>query len=160
MNEGNAMGAGIRALMHAAQDGPLPFAVSMYCGQMVVTGTVAPADWWYEVTRSAAQATIREDLKRVRKDAERQALMDARYGPFEAALDQAWTSDDKAPDELTLIDVYVYPAVGTQGTRSGGQHLPTARIPLSAIDLWWIVSGEELQGRGGSQVGFGFLFPA
>jgi len=75
---------------------------------------------------------------------------------FESA---ARLDNDNVPDEVTLVDAQVLPAINRQGTQGGGHSLPVLRVPFSAIDSWWIADGSTIKGRGGSQVGWGFLFP-
>jgi hypothetical protein len=153
--------------MQAADSEPLSFHVSMYCGQMIVSGRVAPSGWWYDVAKSGYRAEleramnleIARSMRKVRNQDERQALVDEQHAAFTAQLDRAESLSDSDTDEVTLVDVSVFPAVGTQGTNSAGQTLPIARIPLGAIDLWWIVSGDAIRGSGGSSIGWGFLFP-
>jgi hypothetical protein len=153
------MSSGMRALMEVAEAGgkPLSFAVSMYCGSMVISGRAAPAGWWYEVTRSAQQAEVAELQSKLRKDEDKQGWEEW-ISSAGHELDNASQKDGGADDEVTLVEVSVFPAVQTQGTESGGQTLPVARVPLSAIDLWWVVSGETIKGSGPG-MGWGFLFP-
>jgi hypothetical protein len=57
--------------------------------------------------------------------------------------------------------VFIYPAGFRGDTKTGAQALPVARIPLNAIDLWYVVSGVILkQTDAGGGFGFGVLVPA
>jgi hypothetical protein len=154
------MRSGLRALVAAAGEEPLPFTVSLYCGSMFVTGRIAPDGWFYDVTAKGYGEEVWEALRRVRREEERQQLFHEHNEPVARLLDAARDREAAAEaDEVTLVDVEVYPAVGTQGTRSGGQSLPVARIPLAAVNAWWVISGETIRGRAGANVGWGFLFP-
>lgn len=144
--------------MKAAELEPLTFHVTMYCGQMIVTGRVAPPSWWYDVTKKGYWAELGVATRKVRKEDERRAQMEELYAPVADALIRAEPFDGAA-DEVTLVDVSVFPAVSTQGTQSGGHTLPVARVPLHSIDVWWIVSGDSIRGSAGASVGWGFLFP-
>jgi hypothetical protein len=157
---GFQVSAGLRSLAVAAQEGPLPFAISMYCGQMVITGRVAPADWFYAITKSGFAEELHEDIRRNVGKRDRDAAFSRLNPPAQQALDRADAAEeDFVGEDLTLIDVQIFPAVATQGTRSGGQSLPVARVPYGSVDVWWVVSGETIRGRGGANVGWGFLFP-
>jgi hypothetical protein len=149
----------MRALVQAAENEPLSFAVSMYCGSMLVSGYVAPSAWWYDVTKSGSRAELWHSLRKVRKEHERSAQLEQLYAPIADELGRALPHEGSTVDEVTLVDVTVLPAIGTQGTQSDGHTLPVARIPFSAIDVWWIVSGDTLRGSGSSGGGWGFLFP-
>jgi len=149
----------MRALMKAAEHEPLGFHVTMYCGQLIVTGRVAPSAWWYEVTKRGYWEELGVALRKVRKEDEKRAQMETLYAPIAADLSRAQPSEGEAGDEVTLVDVSIFPAVSTQGTQSGGHTLPVARVPLASIDVWWIVSGDSIRGSGGSNIGWGFLFP-
>jgi hypothetical protein len=137
------LSAGLRALAVAAQDEPLPFAVSMYCGQMVISGRVAPADSFYSVTKPGFTEELRQAVRREVEERDRDVVF-ARLNPLaQEAFDRAAAAEcDAVGDELTLIEVEIYPAVGIQG--GDGHSLPVARVPYSSVDLWWVVSGDTI----------------
>jgi hypothetical protein len=152
--------------MDAAHNQPLDFRVSLYSGGMLITGRVAPAHWWYEVSQAARRAQ-EEQATQQRGWGKRSAAPEgssslAEMHSLEAALRVARDQDRGEQDELTLIDVNVYPADFSSDTSTGGQSLRVARIPLGNITLWWLTSGETLAKRAQSQgagVSWGFLFP-
>ena len=154
----------------ANERGALDFAISMYCGQMLISGRVAPAGWWYDVTTSAVDAEVVRELERSKvRDPQERERMRAQYGhTFQTqmqdarSLEVAAAQAGRAGGELTLIEVTMFPAVGTQGSESGGVHMPVARIPLPAVDVWWIASGGVIPGRparSGPAFGVGAIFP-
>lgn len=159
------MAEGIRALVRAAERGPLSFRVVLYCGGMQVTGRIAPASWWYDVTinadRAAAEAA-RAGKGRWRRgpDDQRERTIEAEQRRFQSELGIAAAAEGDA-DEVTLVDVWIYPADLRADSSTGGQSLPVARIPLASIDLWYVFSGETLKQAGAtsSSVGWGVLFP-
>jgi hypothetical protein len=154
------MSEGLQQLVARAETEPLPFAVSMYCGQMVVSGRIAPSDWFFRVSKSGFEEEVRQGLRRVKDEEERKSKFIGLVAQTSDVLQTAADEPSDSPaDEVTLVDVHIFPAVSTQGTKSGGQVLPVARIPLSAIDIWWIISGEAIRGSRGPGIGFGFLFP-
>jgi hypothetical protein len=154
------MSDGLRRLISRAKQEPLPFAVSMYCGQMFVSGRIAPPEWLFSVTKKGFEQEVWEALRRVKNDDERKAKFLELATPTSRALEAAADGGaDSIVDEVTLVDARIVPAVSTQGTKSGGHVLPVARIPFSAIDVWWVISGETIKGSGGAGLGFGFLFP-
>lgn len=155
------MSEGLRRLIGEAKDEPLPFVVSMYCGQMIVTGRVAPPDWFFRLTREGLEKEVWDALKRVKNSEERKARYVEHAGPTSKALaaGEDGVSPDSVVDEVTLVDAQILPAVSRQGTKSGGHVLPVVRIPFSAIDMWWIMGGETIRGRGALIVGAGVLLP-
>jgi hypothetical protein len=153
------MSLGLRGLVAAASNEALPYAVQMYCGNMFITGRPAPPSWFHEVSKRAFSAEMEQYLGRRLKKEEGQTAFREQTAAFNSTFDRADATEDASPDELTLADVTVLPAIQTQGTTSGGHTLPVARVPFASIDVWWVVSGETIRGRGGSGVGFGFLFP-
>jgi hypothetical protein len=157
------MAGGIRGLIAAAtaRDKPLDFRVELYCGQMVVGGQVAPPDWFHKVTINVFREEIRTALPKIRKesDEEKRLRLEAAVGPFAEVIAEASALTADSIDEVTLVNARVFPAVSTQGTQSGGRSIPVLRIPLSSISSWWIISGEAIKGRAGTQLGWGFLFP-
>ena len=42
--------------MDVAHSQPLDFRVSLYSGGSMITGRIAPAHWWYDVTQAARRA--------------------------------------------------------------------------------------------------------
>jgi hypothetical protein len=154
------MSAGLRVLIGAAKSEPLPFTVTLYAGQMVITGRIAPADWFFKVSHEGYRQEVWVGLQKVRNTDERQGIFQQEIAESSEVLQAVATEEpSKDVDEVTLVDVSILPAVSAQGTQSGGHTLPVARVPLASISTWWIVSGEEIRGQGGSSVGWGFLFP-
>jgi hypothetical protein len=147
--------------MAAAQGQPLDFRVKLYCGQMMVTGRVAPSDWWYQVTQAGRKAElVAESGKRRGLSAKRDpADVDREAAQFESALTVARGAEPADVDELTLVDARIYPADFNESTKSGGQTLPIARLPLTSIDLWWIVDGDILRKTSDSGASWGLIFP-
>jgi hypothetical protein len=153
--------------MEAANTEALPFRVTLYCGTMQVTGRVAPASWLYRVSATARAA----ELEAAAKTRSRPAWRPGATSQGESAettvqqLNRALSAAEAheagtGADELALVDVFIYPADFRGDTKTGGQALPVARIPLQAIDLWYVVSGETLkQAEAGGGFTFGVLFP-
>lgn len=153
------MSSGLRAMMEAAETEPLDFFVSLYSGDVLVTGRVAPRNWWARVNRAAFSDQVEREAANAYRERTRQATME-KIPPFYRAMNQVDASErpDDTRDEVTLVDVTVFPAVGTVGTRSGGHSLPIARVPLASVNIWWVVEGVEISGSG-SGVSWGFAFP-
>jgi hypothetical protein len=152
--------SGLRALVRSAGNKPLDFGISAYVGQMLISGRPSPAATFYEAGRDylARQIWDSREVRRARNEEARTArFREITKQPLQRIDEAIAAEHSSAPseDELTLVDVYLFPAVGTQGTQSGGQWLPTARIPYSAVDVWWVTDGRAIPGRSGSQVGFG-----
>jgi hypothetical protein len=134
---------------------------------MQVTGRIAPASWLYRVSSTTRAAELEAAAKTESRPAWRPGATsqgetpDATLHQFNGALSSAEAHEvGTEPDELTLIDVFVYPADFRGDTKTGGQALPIARIPLHAINLWYVVSGETLrQAEAGGGFSFGVLFP-
>jgi hypothetical protein len=153
------MSLGLRGLVAAASETALPYTVQMYCGNMLITGRPAPPSWFHEVSKRAFAAEMQQYLGRQLKKEEGRARLQQATSEFDSIFDRARATESSPPDELTLADATVFPAIQTQGTRSGGQQLPVLRVPLASIDAWWVVNGEAIRGSGGGGMGFGFLFP-
>lgn len=161
------MSHGIRALMHAAEMEPLSFRLRLYCGSMQITGLVAPSSWWYRVSENGRAAEITTTQAQSRrgwrsKDLTRVATEDETFRRFKHELDTAELAEVRSDsDELTMVDVHLYPADFRADTKTGGEVIPVARIPLAAIDLYYIISGGVLKqkSQGGASFGVGVLFP-
>jgi hypothetical protein len=143
--------------MQGATDEPHNFHISFYCGQLIVSGRVAPASWWYEVTKAAHRAEAEQAHRKIRRDDERARMIEESTGFFAEMMDWTQSAEEDDSDELTLIDVSVLPAISSGNGQSGGHTLPVARVPLSSVDTWWIVSGDTIKGTPGFSIGA--LFP-
>lgn len=168
------MTQGLRALAAATTDEPLPFRIRMYVGSLMVTGRIAPAHWWYDLTRRAMEAELdtyqasgdtsdpsRRSRFRPRVDREKsRALLDQTKSSL-MALQTAERGEGSEVDEVTLIDVRIYPANFRNDTKGGCQNLAVVRIPVSSISLWWIIEEETLPGSpsAGAAWGVGVIFP-
>jgi hypothetical protein len=81
---------------------------------MIVTGRVAPNSWWYDVTKKGYWAELGAALRKVRKEDKRRAQMEELYAPVADDLIRAQPFDDRpGEDEVTLVDVSIFPAVST-----------------------------------------------
>lgn len=143
--------------MECANEEPLDFYVSFYSGQLIVSGRIAPRSWWYEVTKATQRAEAELAHRKVRKDDERARRVEEQTGFFAEVMDWTRSVESEVVDELTLVDVSIFPAVSTGNGQSGGHTLPVARVPLSAVGAWWIVNGDTIKGSAG--LSFGMLFP-
>lgn len=159
------MTTGLRALAALATVEPLDYEVSVMTGQMLVVGYPAPSELFYRRSQDRIQylAENSREVRRARRPEERQArLKEQLIGPT-TRLETAQRAD-RTPatesEELTLVDLRIYPAVGAAGTRSGGLWLAAFRVPYAAVSGWWIVDGDEIPGSGGGggTAGFGFAF--
>jgi hypothetical protein len=168
------MTEGLRALVAAATQDPLPFRIRMYVGTLLLTGQIAPAHWWYDLTRRAMEAELE---KYQAKLDEAEASHQGRFRPLVdpqatharaeqaraslAALRTAQDADRDTAEEVTLVDVRIYPADFRKDTKTGSQNLAVVRIPLSSVSLWWIVEEETVPGSKstGSAWGVGVIFP-
>lgn len=149
------MSDGLRAMMQAARSRPLDFPVSMYVGSLAVTGRIAPASLWRQVTERAVEgdAERRMGARKLGSTRRREHITHVLAG-FRSDLDRIGDMG-KVVDEVTLIDVRAFPIVGTAGTRSGGLALPIARVPLASVDMWWVAEGEDIGGSDGPGFGIG-----
>ena len=129
--------------MRAAEAKPLEFRVKMYCGQMMVTGRVAPGSWWYDVTRSGRKAELAAQNEKKGRGFSRGGgragggeayQSDSELVTFESTLFAAQSVDSSLGDELTLVDVRIYPADFIDTTKSGGQTLPIASQGAARLD--------------------------
>jgi hypothetical protein len=146
----------------------------MYVGNLMVTGRIAPEQWWYDLARRAIEA----DLTSYRANLDSPGSM--RWGKGRqqedpgaaqsvvqqseaslAALRAAQDADRSDGDEVTLIDVRIYPADFRNDTAGGSQQLAVARIPVTSVTLWWIVEEETMPGRdaASSSWGVGVIVP-
>jgi hypothetical protein len=125
----------------------LPFRVGIYAGGMVFSGTVAPSWWMYDVTLQEVedQAELSVSGRRFAGDSRLRAI-DEILEPYEAVLKPARKAEPDVVDEVTLAEVQIYPAVQQQGGRAGGVQLPVTRVPLTAVDCWWIIEGTTIKG--------------
>ena len=159
--EAKIMSMGLRALMRAAESEPLSFDVHLYCGQMYITGRVAPSSWWYDVNTSGLRAEIWETLgksRQTRREEVRKAALEEQAAPITRDFTRVGRAEeDDEPDELTLVDATILPALSGDGT-PGRQTQPIVRVPIHAVDTWWLVSGKNIQGSGAG-ISWGFLFP-
>jgi hypothetical protein len=135
---------------------PSFFTISIYSGQMLITGRVAPSAYWYGQTQTRLEANIHDSIQSARAK-HRQPLIDEANIQIKAIVDELGRicQNDVTGDEVTLFDVTVVPAFGTDGTQPGGLRLPVARVPFASVDMWWIADGSSFAGRGASQVGVG-----
>ena len=165
------MTQGLRALVAATTEEPLPFRIRMYVGSLMVTGQIAPARWWYDLTRRAMEAELNtyqasaeaSPRGRFRPRADPQtsrAQMEQTHASLRA-LRTAQDADPDLVDEVTLVDVRIYPADFRNDSKGGCQNLAVVRIPLSSVSLWWIVEEETLPGStsAGSAWGVGVILP-
>jgi hypothetical protein len=60
--------------------------------------------------------------------------------------------DASAPTAVTLFDAQWWPT-----SKGDGLQLPAIRIPLDAVDAWWVAGGRKLSG--GQSWLFGFFVP-
>jgi hypothetical protein len=147
------MSDGLRALMRAAATRPLDFPISMYVGSITITGRVAPSGAWAQVTQRAVEDIANQQMSgRGFGSGRRREYAQKVLAGFRSDMDRIGEMTNAA-DEITLIDVRAYPAVGAAGTKSDGHTLPVARIPLASIDMWWIAEGTGIEGSGGSGIG-------
>lgn len=155
------MSSGILSLIEAAREKPLDFRVEMYCGQMVVAGQIAPQNWFYKVSANAFTEEVRAALRMRRKEPgdDWHARVDEVAEPFRDLMQVAEVLERDPVDEVTLINARIFPAVGSQGSQSGGRSIPVVRVPLSSIASWCLVSGATIEGKARTQIGWGFLFP-
>jgi hypothetical protein len=160
-NSGGSMAEGIRALMALAVESqqPLPFRIAISTGGSLVSGIVAP--WWlmHDVTISSAQAQVEAGFRRVKDEKQRAELVDQYVGPLKESFAKTRKREEQHQDEVTLYDAAMYPTVGASGAQSGGVSLPVVRVPISAIDAWWVMEGKPIKGTGGFGIGVGFLLP-
>lgn len=152
----------------------MPFRIRMYVGSLMVTGQIAPAHWWYDLTRRAMEAELNTGQAntdsaeagppgRFRPRADPQtsrAQMEQTHASLKA-LRTAQDADPDLVDEVTLVDVRIYPADFRNDSKGGSQNLAVVRIPLSSVSLWWIVEEETLPGStsAGSAWGVGVILP-
>lgn len=163
----SANAAGIAALTHAAiaQGKPLDLLVNLYAGSMIVSGNVAPPDWMLYVSSEGLNRDAQDDIhKRLRKKSteEKMAAFEELWSPLRENFEDATTAESleaTADRELTLVDATVLPAIQASTGKAGGHTLPVVRLPLSSIDVWWIIDGETIKGSAGWSGSFGVLFP-
>lgn len=134
-------------------------------GQMLVIGYPAPSEYFYERSQDWMEylAENTREVKKARRPEDRKARLDellARPLSWLEEAEEVDTATAEKSKELTLVDVRLYPAVGTAGTRSGGLWLAAFRVPYAAVSGWWIVDGDDIPGSagGGGTAGFGFAF--
>lgn len=154
------MTSGLQALVRSAGDAPLDFPTSIYAGDMMITGRPAPSSWFHKATRDAYLRQVWDSLAKVRDESQRTAkYQEVAQTPL-VWLDAAASAeeDENSSDELTIVDVYVFPSISTGGTQSGGHWLPVMRVPFSSIASWWIVEGRNIPGKSGYSGGFGLGF--
>jgi hypothetical protein len=139
--------------MRAAATRPLDFPVSMYVGSITITGRVAPNGMWASITQRAVEDNADQAMSgRGFGSGRRREFAQKLLAGFRSDMQRIGEMTDAA-EELTLIDVRVFPSVGAAGTKSDGHTLPVARVPLASIDMWWIAEGDAIEGRGGGGIG-------
>jgi hypothetical protein len=164
------MSSGLRALMDTAKQEALPFTISMYVGQMLITGYVGPAKAWSDATKASLEQETKKQLNAVGRSGGGPDQVEGLRDWFKRSsrvLDCVGQVESPPDDEVTLYDVVAVPSVGTQGTQSGGVRLPVVRVPLSSINMWWAAEGTSFAGKGATAtqqgsswgVGLGFLLP-
>ena len=146
----------------------------MYVGNLMVTGRIAPEQWWYDLARRAIEAdltshranldspgSLRWGKGRQQKDPGVAQSVVQQSEASLAALRAAQDADRSDGDEVTLIDVRIYPADFRNDTVGGSQQLAVARIPVTSVTLWWIVEEETMPGRdaASSSWGVGVIVP-
>ncbi|HEY4278980.1 MAG TPA: hypothetical protein VGM91_12200 [Conexibacter sp.] len=123
---------------------------------MLISGELAPPQAFHAVTKQAYAESIGVWPPRPNEEGRNRSLIEN----IRAVLDAACEMEaGLQPDEVTLIDAAIFPAIEAQGTRSGGRKIPALRVPTATITSWWIVEGETVRGRGGISFGAGVLFP-
>lgn len=155
------MSNALRAMMARAEEvGAMRFPISMYCGQVCLTGHVAPRRWWIEVTEREAGEERDLAVGRLTKKqlaAGGEEVITQQYEAAMASLREITVDLAIEADELILWDTWCQPIVTPAGTVPARVHLPVARVPLSSIDTWWVGSGTALTGRPVATFGFGVL---
>lgn len=159
--------SGLAALTRAAIEARTTLApkFNAYVGSTFVTGLVAPPSWFVATSRNAQEAEIKQvvesSMRRKASEVERQNTYNDLIGDYLTSYRSIESAQSTGTDiaELTLVDVSVLPAVGTQGTKSAGHTLPVVRIPYASVDLWWFVDGDAIKGSAGWSGSFGVLFP-
>jgi len=157
------MSTGLRALMAAAEEkgDAISFPVTLTTGAVTVTGRVAPSAWWYQAAErdleSQGERVIQRAPKRSREEVAAQVAssLEQLLGDVKRS---SLVEHQPAEDEVTLYQASVFPTISTGGTQSGGMSMSILRVPLSAVDNWWIVEPTEIKGSGSINWGVGFAF--
>jgi hypothetical protein len=147
------------ALVHAAESGELVARVRVIVGSILFVGRPTSTTTFVASNEAAARATQEHwELKQVsRKEreaaTERATNIAARLvAPLKRAADQNQGEDAWAT--LTLEKAELWPLSGGDGLR-----LPAVRIPLPAIDAWWIDGASKIKASGGGGWFAGIAIP-
>lgn len=127
----------------------------LLAGNSLFVGTPAPSKSFVEASQTALGEGFYDALRPKKKE------MEAAY---QSALSQATIAaqplhdrpngDDGKPTAITLVAAQVWPASGGDGVE-----LPAVRVPLAAVDGWWIGGGKKLSAGGGAGFFVGGIFP-
>lgn len=127
---------------------PCPI-VRIVAGSVMATGRPARSSTFVEAMWDGFVQDARGPRWRKESDDDTRALAESWYVPIRDAL-----AAEDTPSALTLAPCEVWPIAGGDGLR-----LPVIRIPLDAIDSWFVVTGKTLSGGGSWFVGGIFPLP-
>jgi len=130
-------------LVSAAEAGSWCPELRLVAGNTLFIGTPAPPSEFLEATEYGIGEDYfnRKHPTKKTQDAIRAEAVDY-AGRSMATLRQLSLED--AGNAMTLTDAQIWPASGGDGVR-----VPAVRVPLDAIDGWWIGGGQRLRSGGG-----------
>jgi hypothetical protein len=129
--------------------------IRVLAGNTLFVGTPAPSDEFLDATEyGIGEAYFKSKRPTKRKqDAVRAEAVD--YAQHQmTTLRQLASTDSADPEVLTLKEAQIWPASGGDGVQ-----VRAARVPLDAVDGWWIGGGQRLRAAGGGGWFFGALVP-
>jgi hypothetical protein len=155
--DGQQVDAQLVALARAAEEGEQCPPVRVLAGNQLFLGQPKASSVVFDNVYAEALAQARRTLDR-RSRSEKKADPgdpDALAAPFLDPLRESLTAsgEDGVPTALTLAPAQWWPMAGD------GLAVPVLRIPLNAVDAWWVVHGNVLK-AGSSRTWFvGAIFP-
>jgi hypothetical protein len=148
----------LQSLVQAAETDALLPLIRVIAGNQLIIGR--PTSTATFISRSEEAVTDRQEgFERKNLGRKEQDLAPQRAAENVAAKFKPWTDarSDGRPDEytvLTLGQAHLWPLSGGDGLA-----LPVLRVPLSAVDAWWLDGASTLSAGSGGGWFVGAAFP-
>ena len=123
----------------------------------LVMGVPKPARRFVEDTfQFALQEIFNSKAARKMNSKERNAFAGEKANEVVASFNMpAASSESHGVDAVTLAEVTVL-----WGGRGDGAKIPTVRVPLSSVAMWWVNGARQTKGAGNTFVGVSMNLPS
>jgi hypothetical protein len=147
----------LRAIARAAEAGlECPPVRVVLAGGLVAWGVPRSAERLLDAAHEPLVEQYEEALRDRPKAERRTEHLDAAELAQQHIRNIRWPGREQEdePDALTLLDVLIWPVAGGDGLQ-----LPGLRVPLSAVQAWWIAGGGHVPDSEASRWFIGGIFP-